>query len=408
MNKLWRGLQALGPGLIFAGAAIGVSHLVQSTRAGADFGFGLIWALLLANIMKYPSFQFAPRYALATGESLIDGYKRLGKWVLVFYFLLTFFTMFTIQAAVTVITGGLAQQLFGITLELGWWCALITLICFSILMLGKYQILDKLMKFIVLLLAITTISAVVIAFMDNEKEFSLLPIWPSGEIQIAFLIAFMGWMPAPMDVATWHSLWAIEKAKGQKDFTPKKAMFDFNIGYLATIVLGIFFVCLGALVMFDSGKTLSSGAGQFAGQLIQMYTDNLGKGAAIFVAVAAFTTMFSTTLTTLDASPRAMEKTVNLLSGRVRKGAYLFWMILLSLGTISILFWFKTSMITFVKIATILSFLTAPLYALANLLLVSGKHMPEKDRPGKALIAFSWLGILFLVLFSIWYAMTVL
>ena len=38
-------LQSLGPGLLFAGAAIGVSHLVQSTRAGAEFGFGLIWAL---------------------------------------------------------------------------------------------------------------------------------------------------------------------------------------------------------------------------------------------------------------------------------------------------------------------------------------------------------------------------
>ena len=47
----------LGPGIMFAGAAIGVSHLVQSTRAGADFGFGLIWALLLINLIKYPFFE---------------------------------------------------------------------------------------------------------------------------------------------------------------------------------------------------------------------------------------------------------------------------------------------------------------------------------------------------------------
>lgn len=51
-------LSLLGPGLLFAGAAIGVSHLVQSTRAGADFGFGLLWALLLVHIFKYPFFQF--------------------------------------------------------------------------------------------------------------------------------------------------------------------------------------------------------------------------------------------------------------------------------------------------------------------------------------------------------------
>ena len=46
-----RFIQKLGPGLLFAGAAIGVSHLVQSTRAGADFSFGLIWALLLAIVL---------------------------------------------------------------------------------------------------------------------------------------------------------------------------------------------------------------------------------------------------------------------------------------------------------------------------------------------------------------------
>ena len=52
-----RGLiKKLGPGLLFAGAAIGVSHLVQSTRAGADFSFGLIWALALSTLFKYPFF----------------------------------------------------------------------------------------------------------------------------------------------------------------------------------------------------------------------------------------------------------------------------------------------------------------------------------------------------------------
>jgi len=67
-------LNSLGPGLLFAGAAIGVSHLVQSTKAGAEFGFGLLWALLLVHLFKYPFFQFGPRYAAATGETLLDGY----------------------------------------------------------------------------------------------------------------------------------------------------------------------------------------------------------------------------------------------------------------------------------------------------------------------------------------------
>ena len=63
-------LKIIGPGLLYAGAAIGVSHLVQSTRAGAMFNFDLVWILIAANLLKYPFFEFGPRYAIATGSNL--------------------------------------------------------------------------------------------------------------------------------------------------------------------------------------------------------------------------------------------------------------------------------------------------------------------------------------------------
>jgi len=50
-------LKRLGPGLLFAGAAIGVSHIFQSTRAGAEFGFSLIAFVILSNLLKYPFFE---------------------------------------------------------------------------------------------------------------------------------------------------------------------------------------------------------------------------------------------------------------------------------------------------------------------------------------------------------------
>ena len=141
-------ISKLGPGLLFAGAAIGVSHLVQSTRAGAEFGWGLIWALILVNILKYPFFQYGPRYAIATGESLLDGYYKIGKVFLITYFILNLATMFTIQTAVTIVTAGLASSLFGITDNMVIWSLIITITCYIILLLGKYQILDKMIKII--------------------------------------------------------------------------------------------------------------------------------------------------------------------------------------------------------------------------------------------------------------------
>ena len=85
--------RTLGPGILFASTAIGVSHLVQSTRAGANYGFGLLFFIIIANIFKYPFFEFGSRYAISTSTSIISGYKRLGNWVLWSYFILTLFSM---------------------------------------------------------------------------------------------------------------------------------------------------------------------------------------------------------------------------------------------------------------------------------------------------------------------------
>jgi Mn2+/Fe2+ NRAMP family transporter len=397
-------LKKLGPGLLFAGAAIGVSHLVQSTRAGADFGYGLIWALVLIHIVKYPFFQFGPRYATATGESLLEGYQKLGKGVLIAYFILNLATMFTIQAAVTIVTAGLAANLFGITTNPVIWSVIITFICVALLIIGKYKLLDQLMKIIVLTLTLSTIIALILAAINTENTIEFTQILPKGSIEVGFLIAFLGWMPAPLDISIWQSLWALEKQKDTTNqYHTKQAIFDFNIGFAGTLILGICFVALGAIVMFNSGETFSGSAVVFSEQLINLYTHNLGKELSIFIAAAAFTTMFSTTITTLDASPRAMTKTVDLLLNKPFKNLYWFWLLFLAIGTIAILLFFMSEMGVLIKIATILSFLTAPFFAILNYLLISGKHTPVAFQPSIYLKILSWIGIIFLIGFSIWY-----
>ena len=288
-------LKNFGPGLLFAGAAIGVSHLVQSTRAGADFGLGIIWALLLVNLFKYPFFQFGPRYATATGESLLEGYLKLGKGVLTVYFIISLATIFTIQTAVTIVTAGLASSLFGDFISIRLWTVIILAICLSLLIFGKYKLLDRLIKIIIITLTISTLLAISMALFNNTNTLTFKQVLPENGLEIAFLIAFMGWMPAPLDIAVWQSLWSIEKNNETKSYTTKSALFDFNVGYIGTVILGIGFVLLGTLVMFNSGETFSNKAGVFSGQLIKMYTTSLGDWAYIIIGIAAFTTMFSTT-----------------------------------------------------------------------------------------------------------------
>jgi len=392
----------LGPGLLFAGAAIGVSHLVQSTRAGADFGFGLLWALLLSNLFKYPFFLFGPKYSLATGESLLEGYFKLNKYVLVAYLILSLVTMFTIQTAVTIVTAGLAIELFGITSNITIWACIIIIICLFILLVGKYKVLDNLIKFVIVILTISTLLAVVTAGVNTTSSFELTQIFPKEAAGIAFLVAFIGWMPAPLDISIWQSIWTLEKKKKEKRITKNEMIFDFNIGYITTIVLSLCFVGLGAFVMYNSGETFSNQGDTFAKQLINLYTNSIGNEAFLLIAIAAFTTMFSTTITCLDASPRAMQKTFKLL-GLNQIASYNLWILILGAGTLFIFVFFISEMGFLVKIATILSFITAPFYAIVNLKLINSKLTPKEFRPSMLINLLSLVGIIFLTCFALWY-----
>ena len=134
-----------------------------------------------------------------------------------------------------------------------------------------------------------------------------------------------------------------------------------------------------------------------------MYTSSLGDWSYYIIGIAAFTTMLSTTITTLDASPRSMDRATKLLINKDLKHGYLFWLAILSIGTIFIFFMFSSKMGLLVKTATILSFLTAPFYAIVNYILISSKNTPKQYRPSIKLHILSILGIVFLIGFSIWF-----
>ena len=240
--------------------------------------------------------------------------------------------------------------------------------------------------------------AVVVAGKNEIDTTSLKQVFPSGNSFI-FLAALIGWMPAPLDISIWQSIWTLEKNKKNK-ITLKEGLFDYKFGYFVTIILGVCFMGLGTYVLFGSGTTFSNNGSAFAKQLIDLYTSTLGKGVYPFIAVAAFTTMFSTTLTTLDASPRTMENVSKILFPQKTLLNFRFWIVLLAVGTVAIFTFLLSEMGTLVQIATLLSFVTAPFYALLNYKLVTSKQMPVEHRPTVGLHILSYLGLIFLGLFA--------
>jgi len=411
-SKYRRFLKAFGPGILFASTCVGVSHLVQSTRAGADYGFALLGAVIVANIFKFPFFEFASRYTSATGKSIIDGYSKQGKWILVLYFLITIPSMFIVTAAVTFVTSGLLENLFNLGFSTSTWAAILLFVCVLILGIGRYKTLDFLLKIVGGILLISVIFAFISALIHGPSETApeFIPKNLYTPLGITFVIALMGWMPTAVDISTWPSLWAEARIK-QTGYRPtkKETLLDFNIGYWVSAFLAICFLSLGALIMFGSGTELSNSSPEFADQVINMFTSAIGNWSYFIIAIAAFSTMFSTTITVVDGYGRAVTRTMKLLVNKSEKEsrkAFVIWSIIISIGGYLVITQFLNNLKALVDFATILSFVIAPLAGYLNYRVIYSKEVPDDFRPPLWLKWLAISGLIFLSIFTVVYFVT--
>lgn len=415
-------LAALGPGILFAGAAIGVSHLVQSTRAGALYGLALVGLVVLAHAMKLPAMLFGPRYAAATGRSLLHAYKKQGPATLGAFAIIQVGTMFTIHAAVTAVTAALVGPLLAEPVLIGvglldageraplWMVAAgILVVCIAVLGVGGFKWLDRLMKLLMLVMAVGTVLAA--GMQLPNMDLSSTPLWPTkwNVALLVFAVALVGWMPAPLDITVWHSLWSLAKNKQSGVAASRRECeLDFFVGFALCIVLAVAFVVLGAALLHGSGEQPAGAAGAFANQLVGLYTESLGAWSRPLIATCAIAVMFSTTITVLDAIPRTMSALVDEARGKESntKLGYWAWLLALAVGAVLILAVFVGSLSDMVDLATTLSFLGTPLLAFFNHRAMTSKDIPAEHRPARWLVALSWTGVAFWSLFALVFVAT--
>lgn len=416
-------LKSLGPGLLFAGAAIGVSHLVQSTRAGADGGFALAGVILFALVLKYPFFEFGPRYAAATGESLIEGYRRVGTWALWLYVVVILLTVVITHAAIVLFTSSLLVFAFGSAMPLTVVAAMLYAGCMVLLVAGRFNALDWAIKIVLVVLVVSTVAAAAIVVPRADiGTLSLLPWPPAGSaIPFAFVLALAGWMPSDVAISGHSSLWTLAKIRaGKGEVTPEGIRMDFVASYVATGVLAFAFLTLGAAVMYGSGAAFSSAGTVFSTQLVDMYASTLGPWTRPIVLAAAVTAMFSTTLAIIDGYPRVIDRAFKVLrdpaagSGPSSTAdaavSAPYWIAMTGVGilTIGVLQFFVSSLTGMVDFVTTVAFLTGPVLGFLNLRVITSDSVPEAFRPGRGMRAFSWMGLAVLGLVAAAYLVSLL
>ncbi|MCB0404741.1 MAG: divalent metal cation transporter [Bdellovibrionales bacterium] len=394
----------LGVSVLFSGAAVGVSHVVQATRAGADFSMALLPAILLCLVLKYPAFLFGPLYTTVTGESVVRGYSRIGKWTLPLVGISFLCVMFTVVSAVALLSAGIALATTGAKTNIT--VLAIVLIASSTVfsLYFPFQRFQESMKVIFFILVSLSIFSLAMA-LPEWRTVSFKIQWTAlRKEEIFFIAALIGWMPAGLDLPMMHSQWLLAKGKPSAD-----AIEDFNFGYLSTTVLAVLFLVIGAVFFYGTGIPMATAAGGFSRQLLDAYTATLGTPGRWVIGVTLFLAIFSTLAVVADGFPRVLSEVLSLVAApgsnapthSTRYRHLSSWAQLA--GASAILLAFSGALTALVDFATTISFLICPIFAALNHRLTVLSDFRARHRLSQPLRYASLAGIAFFTLFTVYY-----
>ena len=404
IKKIKNIYKIFGPGILMATAAIGGSHLVSSTQAGALFGWSLAIFILLINFFKYPFFLANVQYTMATKKSLIEGYASLGNSWLWLFTILAVIAAVVNTAAVSMFAASLLGYFIPIKLTINILSFIIIFACLLILIAGKYNLLNNVSKIIMITLSIATVVAVVMAVTKDVNsaladDFISPSAWTIASL--GFIVILTGWMPAPIEISSIGSIWLKNQIK-QTNINAKNALLDFNVGFIVTAILALFFLALGALVLHGSAYEFKDGIA-FSHQLVTMYSTVIGDWSRLLIAFIAFACMFGTSITVIDGYGRAVAEAFSLIrkNRSASNRSVAIWTIFISIIGFLIIIYFASSMRTMLDFAMILSFTTTPIFAFLNYKLVRSTKLPKELQNGIFLNILSICGLIFLFGFLI-------
>jgi Mn2+/Fe2+ NRAMP family transporter len=276
--------------------------------------------------------------------------------------------------------------------------------------IGRYRVIESITTILVLLFSLLTIITTLASLPAlAASDAPLFPAFPLTSDNWSFAIAVSGWMPIGNTAAIMLAAWILAKRR-ESGRTAADARFDFNLGYLASVILALCFLLIGAAVLHGSGETLPGAAGAFVTSFVGLYTRAIGEWSSLIVSVAALAVMYSTLLAIVDGFPRMMGEFAAELGARAGTGSeeraerfYLPAMAIIVAAASGLLYFFFGAFAAFIDIVTITGFLAAPIVAWANQRVIGGDNVPDEFRPGPALLRWNQAAVILLGMATLGY-----
>lgn len=249
----WR---RIGPGIVAAATGVGAGDLVSTLLAGSKFGYTLMWAAVIGCLVKISLAEATGRWHLATGRTIFEGWRSLGRWTTVYFAVYVVIWGFVYGATAMSSSALPIVSLFPDGPGLKTWAVITGVIGLAVVWFGRYVFVEKIMMvFVGVMFVIVVYVAARVGPNLGDALAGLWPTLPDGSV--LYTLGLVGGVGGTITMAA-YGYWV--NAKGWTGTGWMKMMrLDNRVAYLTTGVFVVAMLIIGAELLHASQIALAGG-----------------------------------------------------------------------------------------------------------------------------------------------------
>ncbi|MFQ8431551.1 Nramp family divalent metal transporter [Amaricoccus sp. W119] len=245
----------VGPGLVVAATGVGAADLIATTVAGSKYGYALLWAVVAGCFMKVILVEGAGRYTLATGNTIFEGWRSLGRWTSWYFGPYIVIWGFVYGAAAMAGVGLALYSLFPF-LSVAAWGIISGLLGLALVWSGRYDLFERALTAMVILMFFSMLIAAIFTLPNLGEIFAgLVPRIPEGALINVLSVA--GGVGGTITLAA-YGYWIREKGWDTPRFM-RVMRLDNQVAYLVTGIFVVATLIVGAELLYSAGIAIGSG-----------------------------------------------------------------------------------------------------------------------------------------------------
>ncbi|WP_085524231.1 Nramp family divalent metal transporter [Tuberibacillus sp. Marseille-P3662] len=399
-------LKRVGPGFVTAATGVGTGDLVAALVAGAAFGTTLVWALIIGAILKFFLTEGMGRWHLATGKTILEGWRSLGRWALGYFGIYTIIWGFSYGAAATSTCALMMTTMFPI-LPLWAWAVIHAIVGFILVWMGRYGVFERVMMVLIGVMFITVVGSAVMLLPDLGTILSgLAPRMGDGSFLL--VMGLLGGVGGTITMAS-YGYWLKEKQWQGKSWVSMMRV-DASVAYTVTAIFTLSLLIVGAEFLYGTGIEINGEEGLVT--LSTMFNDQFGSFAKWLFLIGAWSAAFSSLLGVWNGVPYLFADFVRIIRRKTHQSdkpvsekdpAYRLYLGWLTFPPMLLLFFGKP--VAIVILYGALGAVFMPFLAVTLLWLLNSKRVEQRLKNGwitnivlaGCVLLFTYLGVMKLV-----------